>query len=455
MLFYIALCLAATLAEDIEDKLPRWSQVYSMKMDLYVPARDYHGPLRFWYDGFHDKARLDNYRTTVQQYFEANLTDLWNSPLLTVRPFTNEDHMNMRYCYFISQKFRDSSILPNMRKDFYEYRGRERLHGQDAVHWQRIKDTVYDRKEFHIWVTLKQGVFTPLKWDYKWHDTRHGNLLDHHYVDIYDFDTSEIDPKIWDIGFGLDCKNKPKGLSPDNTLDYLQSFLNLEQPDHVANEFDSFKMKFNKMYQSEEENNKRLKIFQDNVRFINEHNKAGHSFKLKINHLADRTEEELAVMRGRRPPSGPSKALPFPYTAEEIERMSQNIPEHFDWRLYGAVTPVKDQGQCGSCWAFSAVGAVEGALFLRDGSEQVVRLSEQALVDCSNGFHNMGCNGGWQEKAYDWMKIHGLPNDDNYGGYIAQDSVCNINNVTKDVYVKAYYEIPEADEKALKVSKFS
>ena len=74
-------------------------------------------------------------------------------------------------------------------------------------------------------------------------------------------------------------------------------------------------------------------------------------------------------------------------------------------RLYGAVTPVKDQSVCGSCWSFGTVGTLEGALFLNTG--QLTRLSQQALVDCSWGFGNNGCDGGEDWRAYQWMIRHG------------------------------------------------
>ena len=74
-------------------------------------------------------------------------------------------------------------------------------------------------------------------------------------------------------------------------------------------------------------------------------------------------------------------------------------------RLYGAVTPVKDQSVCGSCWSFGTVGTLEGALFLNTG--QLTRLSQQALVDCSWGFGNNGCDGGEDWRAYQWIMKHG------------------------------------------------
>jgi C1A family cysteine protease len=93
-----------------------------------------------------------------------------------------------------------------------------------------------------------------------------------------------------------------------------------------------------------------------------------------------------------------------------------------DWVAEGKVTIVKDQGACGSCWAFSVTGAIESARLIRDGATKW--LSEQDLVDCSRGYGNMGCEGGWMESGYDYILDNGLAIDDDYP-YAAQDGKCD------------------------------
>ena len=88
-----------------------------------------------------------------------------------------------------------------------------------------------------------------------------------------------------------------------------------------------------------------------------------------------------------------------------------DIPESVDWRTAGAVTPVKNEANCGSCWAFSATGALEGAHFIQTG--MLLSLSEQQLVDCSTGM-SKGCDGGMQQDAFDYAEKKKVEKEDQY-----------------------------------------
>ena len=99
------------------------------------------------------------------------------------------------------------------------------------------------------------------------------------------------------------------------------------------------------------------------MRFIHAKNRQNLSYKLAPNHLTDLTDHERLKMRGRLRSKGYNGGAPFSYTDFELK----SAPKSLDWRLYGAVSPVKDQASCGSCWSFGTVGTLEGANFLKTG----------------------------------------------------------------------------------------
>ena len=139
-------------------------------------------------------------------------------------------------------------------------------------------------------------------------------------------------------------------------------------------QFFTFVSDFGKSYGTKEEFNFRSDIFKKNLDYIQKQNQSGlHTHTLGINEFMDRTEVEMSKMLGYKPEMK---------TEENVVILDDsNLEASVDWRAKGAVTPVKNQGQCGSCWAFSATGAVEGAMQISTGKLQ--SFSEQQLVDCS------------------------------------------------------------------------
>ncbi|VEN41273.1 unnamed protein product [Callosobruchus maculatus] len=171
-----------------------------------------------------------------------------------------------------------------------------------------------------------------------------------------------------------------------------------------------FKIQYGKAYTSSLEDRKRFNIFQENLKKILHHNerfdKGEVTYAMKITKFADMTQDEFKDFLTRSY-GGTARATEYFNSsdrdnngAEPSESVFENVPKAVDWRSKGSVTTVKDQGMCGSCWAFSAVGALEGQHFKSNGS--LLDLSVQDLVDCAGGsYGNMGCNGGLMNYAYD------------------------------------------------------
>ncbi|KAL9237989.1 hypothetical protein vseg_012473 [Gypsophila vaccaria] len=218
--------------------------------------------------------------------------------------------------------------------------------------------------------------------------------------------------------------------------------------DEVMSMYESWLVKHGKNYNALGEKERRFNIFKDNLRFIDQRNAENRSYKLGLNRFADMTNEEYrSKYLGTRPRPetklGRSKSDRYAFRAAEDE----SLPESIDWRTKGAVVGVKDQGSCGSCWAFSAIAAVEGINQIVTGD--LISLSEQELVECDTTY-NEGCNGGNMDKAFEFIiKNGGIDTDDDYP-YTGRDGRCDTNRKNaKVVTIDSYEEVPIYDEKSL------
>ncbi|CAI9093065.1 OLC1v1028471C1 [Oldenlandia corymbosa var. corymbosa] len=193
------------------------------------------------------------------------------------------------------------------------------------------------------------------------------------------------------------------------------------------------------------EKQKRFNVFKANVHHIHKVNKMDKPYKLKLNKFADMTNHEFRdfysskikhfrMLKGSRSETG------------FMHANTENPPASVDWRKQGAVTGVKNQGKCGSCWAFSTVVGVEGINKLKTG--QLVSLSEQELVDCERD--NEGCNGGLMENAYEFIKKSGGITTERMYPYTARDGHCDLAKMNAPVVtIDGHEMVPANDENAL------
>ncbi|KAF7836814.1 thiol protease aleurain-like [Senna tora] len=163
--------------------------------------------------------------------------------------------------------------------------------------------------------------------------------------------------------------------------------------------FARFAHRYGKRYESVDEMKLRFQIFSDNLKLIRSTNKKGLSYTLGVNLFADWTWEEFKTQRL-------GAAQNCSATLKGNHKLTDDtLPETKDWRKEGIVTPVKDQGSCGSCWTFSTTGALEAAYAQAFGKN--ISLSEQQLVDCAGAFNNFGCHGGLPSQAFEYIKYNG------------------------------------------------
>jgi len=218
-------------------------------------------------------------------------------------------------------------------------------------------------------------------------------------------------------------------------------------PEADEAQWELFKIEHEKEYLGEEEEHLRKSIFMKNLIFIREHNKkfanGEVTFEVGVNRFADMTNQEFRdAMNGLAVPEG------YIRKGEQfLEDESFEAPNTVDWRKKGAVTPIKDQGQCGSCWAFSSTGSLEGQTFLK--TKKLISLSEQNLVDCSTDQGNEGCNGGLMDQAFEYIKENkGIDTEASYP-YTAEDGSCKYKAKSKGATCTGYVDISSGSEKAL------
>ncbi|KAK0577131.1 hypothetical protein LWI29_028249 [Acer saccharum] len=232
------------------------------------------------------------------------------------------------------------------------------------------------------------------------------------------------------------------GYSPDD----------LASNDRLFDLFEQWLSKFEKAYESLEEKLKRFEIFKDNLLHIDETNKKVENYWLGLNEFADLSHEEFKKMylgltidqndlSRRRESHDDDQEDEFTY--ENVA----DLPKSVDWRKKGAVTPVKNQGSCGSCWAFSTVAAVEGINQIVTGN--LTSLSEQELIDCDKTYNN-GCNGGLMDYAFAYIVSNGgLHKEEDYP-YIMEESTCELKKEESEtVTISGYRDVPQNNEQSL------
>ncbi|XP_069690871.1 procathepsin L [Periplaneta americana] len=221
--------------------------------------------------------------------------------------------------------------------------------------------------------------------------------------------------------------------------------------DLVTEEWEAFKLEHGKKYKSDVEDKFRMKIFMENRHKVAKHNAAYeqgvHKFKLGMNKYGDMLPHEFThIMNGfNKMQKKQNKIL---QGATFITPANVELPRTVDWRDDGAVTPIKDQGQCGSCWAFSSTGALEGQHFRKTG--KLVSLSEQNLIDCSTIEGNEGCNGGIMDQAFQYVKDNGGIDTEVSYPYEAEDDKCRYNPKTSGATDAGFVDIEHGSERKLK-----
>ncbi|XP_032691451.1 digestive cysteine proteinase 1 [Odontomachus brunneus] len=436
-------------------KGPTFNKAYTVKGTLYIPYAEIREPFYAWYDGASGSSRIDYYGGMVKTYQLSHKGQYGAS--IKIAPVTTESVTNEDTCLQVNgtsdMKIHPQTILPDASE--MECIGEEMINGLMCEKWRLVQEIGEKTNKYTLWIRYKKSPYVPklkeaipVRYEMRGFNSLLGSHYDHYYLD-YDWYSSETPSSdVFKITGNATCVSFPgPGENHIYTFNPMREFIH-NYEDHLDEAFYNFKKTHKKYYNNDMDHRYRKEIFRQNIRFIHSMNRANLGYQLTVNHLVDRTDLELRALRGKQYTKGYKGGALFPH---DIKKEIADIPDSIDWRLYGAVTPVKDQSVCGSCWSFGTTGAVEGAYYMK--YNKLVRLSQQALIDCSWGYGNNGCDGGEDFRAYQWIMKHGgLPTEEDYGGYLGQDGYCHISNVTATAKITGYVNVTPLNIEALKIA---
>jgi len=196
-----------------------------------------------------------------------------------------------------------------------------------------------------------------------------------------------------------------------------------------------------KTYRTETEEAQRRAIWRNNLEIVKTHNAGKHSYTLAMNQYGDLTVTEFKYLFMGFMQGNSTRGSTF------LRASNVKLPATVDWRTKGYVTPVKNQKQCGSCWAFSTTGSLEGQHFKKTG--KLVSLSEQNLVDCSTAYGNHGCQGGLMDNAFRYIKANGGIDTEESYPYEAENRRCRFKKENVGATDTGFVDVQRGSEEDL------
>ncbi|KAI8435218.1 hypothetical protein MSG28_003574 [Choristoneura fumiferana] len=440
-----------------EDDYPelKWPKKYTVEaVKLYLSA-GWSENYKYWRSS--KSSRIDANDGAVIKIARAPRTRKSKGDEYEIHPETTEEELNKMVCY-VKHGTTFSPITP---KEFLpllvwlEPEGPDNVKGVDCVKFTNANENEAETKQT-LWAVYENETeaWVPIRFEEEEVNKWHGYFSNHVIWDFFNFQPNFVKMDDIKIYKDYDCIEKNDDDDDDTIKSVAETLESLKPEDkqHLDHVFKTYKKRFNKQYAHKNEHEMRKSIFHKKWRLVEDTNRKNMGYTLALNKLSDRTDEEMKRYRGlrRNKPRSPGN-VPFPYTQQKIKEIAETLPSEYDLRLEGVVGPVLNQEDCGSCWSFGATAAAEGALARSNGGN-LIKLSNQALLDCSWGFGNSGCDGGNDEDSYKWMMEYGLPTEQEYGPYLMQEGFCDIENMTTTYKIRGYTDVTPFSVEALKVA---
>ncbi|XP_022097041.1 digestive cysteine proteinase 2-like [Acanthaster planci] len=442
--------LAAAVLFDSNDaaapKPPTFGSRYHAKGFVQLPYAELNEPFEIYFDGQKSMGRIDFYGGMDQAFYDGAKKPYGVAyevyPTVKSKTSTTPETTCLTMTGKKGSLIMPQSMLPNLNG--FKPNGQKLINGQMTDVWMMITNPKTAKVNTYMLYVSRGAKVRPVRYEMMGYDTLLGSHYDKYVIDYSMFDDTTAfqasvftPPKVCNVTL-------PSGIENHIRVNPYQELFNPELGDRYQHMFKEYKVKHGKVY-ADEEHEKRKVQFMHNVRLIHGNNRQGLGFSLAVNHLADLFDDELRMMRGRRP-SNRDDIGGAPFSTEDFK--IKTPPPSLDWRLNGSVSQVKDQAICGSCWSFGAAEVIEGAYFKKNG--KMVRFSQQNLMDCSWGFGNMGCNGGEEFQAYEWVLANkGLMTEEAYGPYLGQDGKCHFDASKAGVKLSNYTKVQSGNKTAL------
>jgi len=439
LLYWI--CVFAVIAT-VYGQAPSFSNSYHVVANMQLPYASINEKMEVWYDGVNNHQRTELYSGLDTYIYRPDLQLTWQ-----INPV-----INAKQCFRSNGTTALNPMFPDLST--FTLVGTSTINGRLCDDWQSVNTVGEKTNTYDFYVDSSSAA--PVRYQMFGYDT----LLGSHY-DQYILDYITYEPMTFTNGDGhfehpvLNCGDFPGPGASMNPMDEVTMHFPAAKstlPD-VSAEYNQFMTKYGKSYKSQQETAQRQNLFTHNKKYIDYTNyraeKRGQSMRLAINHMADMNEVEMQRMRGIRGAASKAQQHYAPLRVHKSDKVNQDqLPGNVDWRTKGAVNTVQDQGICGSCWSFGTAAVMEGQYFMTFG--QLVKFSEQELMDCSWPYGNNACDGGEDYRAYQWIATNnGLSLTSDYGSYLMADGWCHANTTKKTGIIDGYVSINTGDVIAL------